>query len=106
MNRIKEGLRMVFAPGGTGSGFISQKYKPAGKTGTAESFVDTDGDGIIDQETLSTVLVAYAPYDNPVVSFTVVTPNNATGDVSYNQMSKINNRISEKISRKYFEIYE
>lgn len=106
MNRIKEGLRMVFASGGTGSGFIEHKYKPAGKTGTAESFVDTDGDGIIDKETLSTVLVAYAPYNNPSVSFTVVTPNIATGDVSYTQMSKINNRISKKISRKYFEIYK
>ena len=106
MNRIKEGLRMVFAPGGTGSGFINNKYEPAGKTGTAESFVDTDGDGIIDKETLSTVLVAYAPYNNPVVSFTVVTPNIATGDVSYTQMSKINNRISKKISQKYFEIYK
>lgn len=106
LNRIKEGLRMVFAPGGTGSGFIDYKYKPAGKTGTAQSFVDTDGDGIIDKETLSTVLVAYAPYDNPTVSFTVVTPNNATGEVSYNQMSKINNRISRKIAKKYFEIYK
>lgn len=106
MNRIKEGLRMVFAPGGTGSGFINHKYEPAGKTGTAQSFVDTDGDGIIDTETLSTVLVAYAPYDDPVVSFTVVTPNVATGDVSYTQMSKINNRISKKISQKYFEIYK
>lgn len=106
MNRIKKGLRMVFEPGGTGTGFIDAKYKAAGKTGTAESFVDTDGDGIIDTETLSTVLVAYAPYNNPVVSFTVVTPNVATGDVSYNQMSKINNRISKKISQKYFEIYK
>ena len=88
MKRIKEGLKMVFAPGGTGSGFIEYKYKPAGKTGTAQSFVDTDGDGIIDKETLSTVLVSYAPYDDPVVSFTVVTPNVATGDVSYTQMSK------------------
>lgn len=106
LNRIKKGLRMVFEPGGTASGHINNKYEPAGKTGTSESFVDTDGDGIIDKETLSTVLVAYAPYDDPVVSFTVVTPNVATGDVSYGQMSKVNTRISKKISQKYFEIYK
>lgn len=106
LDRIKRGLRMVFEPGGTAYGSINPKYEPAGKTGTAESFVDTDEDGIIDTETLSSLLLAYAPYDNPVVSFTIVTPNVATGDVSYAQMSKINTRISKKISQKYFEIYK
>jgi Cell division protein FtsI/penicillin-binding protein 2 len=106
MDRIKEGLQIVFAPGGTGSGFINAKYKPAGKTGTSQSFVDTNKDGVIDTETLSTVLVSYAPYNNPTVTFTVVTPNVGTGNISYNQMSKINKRLSQKISKKYFEIYK
>lgn len=106
MARVKEGLQMVFAPGGTGSGFVNSQYKPAGKTGTSQSFVDTNGDGIIDTETLSTVLVVYAPYDNPTVTFTVVTPNVGTGNISYNQMSKINKRLSQKVSEKYFEIYK
>ncbi len=105
-NRIHEGLQMVFDYGGTGSGFINHDYHPAGKTGTSQSFVDTNGDGDIDTETLSTVLVAYAPYENPTVTFTVVTPNVGTGDISYAQMSKINNRISQKVSKKYFEIYK
>lgn len=104
-DRIKEGLRMVFASG-TGYGFIDNKYKPAGKTGTSQSFVDSDGDGKIDTETLSTSLVAYAPYDNPTVTFTVVTPNVGTGNINFNQMSKVNKRISQKISKKYFEIYK
>lgn len=103
--RIKEGLRMVFASG-TGYGFIDNKYKPAGKTGTSESFVDTDDDGKIDTETLSTSLVAYAPYDNPTVTFTIITPNVGTGNISFNQMSKVNKRLSQKISKKYFEIYK
>ncbi len=103
--RIKEGLRMVFA-NGTGYGFIDNKYKPAGKTGTSESFVDTDGDGKIDTETLSTSLVAYAPYENPTVTFTIITPNVGTGNISFNQMSKVNKRLSQKISKKYFEIYK
>lgn len=105
-DRIHEGLKMVFDYGGTGSGFIKKEYRAAGKTGTSQSFVDTNGDGDIDTETLSTVLVAYAPYDNPTVTFTVVTPNVGTGNISYAQMSKINNRISQKVSKKYFEIYK
>ena len=105
-DRIHEGLQMVFDYGGTGSGFINHDYHPAGKTGTSQSFVDTNGDGEIDTETLSTVLVAYAPYENPTVTFTVVTPNVGTGNISYAQMSKINNRISQKVSKKYFEIYK
>ena len=105
-DRIHEGLQMVFDYGGTGSGFINHDYHPAGKTGTSQSFVDTNGDGEIDTETLSTVLVAYAPYENPTVTFTVVTPNVGTGNISYAPMSKINNRISQKVSKKYFEIYK
>ena len=104
-DRIHEGLHMVFA-NGTGYGFIDNKYKPAGKTGTSESFVDSDGDGKIDTETLSTSLVAYAPYDNPTVTFTVITPNVGTGDINFGQMSKVNKRLAQKISKKYFEIYK
>ncbi len=106
MDRVKQGLRMVFASGGTGYGFIDNKYSPAGKTGTSESFVDKDNDGEIDTPTLSTVLVAYAPYKNPKVTFTVVTPNVGTGNISFVQMSSINKRLSQKVSKKYFEIYK
>ena len=87
-------------------GLIDNKYKAAGKTGTSESFIDTNNDGKIDKETLSTSLVAYAPYDNPKVTFTVITPNIGTGNISFNQISTINKRISRKISKKYFEIYK
>ena len=103
--RIKEGLHMVFASG-TGYGFIDNKYKPAGKTGTSQSFVDSDGDGVVDTETLSTTLVAYAPYDNPKVTFTIITPNVGTGDINFGQMSSVNKRLAQKISKKYFEIYK
>lgn len=105
MKRTKEGLKMVFKYG-TGYGLINSKYKPAGKTGTSQSFVDSDSDGVIDKETLSTALVAYAPYNKPIVSFTIITPNVSDGNVPYYQMSKVNNRLSQKISKKYFEIYK
>ncbi len=104
-DRTKEGLKLVFSKG-TGYGYIDSKYKPAGKTGTSQSFIDTDNDGLIDTETLSTTLVAYAPYDDPKVTFTIITPNVSPGDATYEQMSKVNKRITQKISKKYFEIYK
>lgn len=106
MNRVKEGFKLVLDSGGTGYGYIDPSHNPAGKTGTSQSFIDTDGDGVIDTETISTNFVGYAPYDNPTVSFTVVTPDIATSDAPNNKISKINKRITQKVSEKYFEIFK
>lgn len=105
-SRIKEGFKQVMEVGGTGYGYIDATYLPAGKTGTAQSFLDITGDGKIDIETTTTNFVGYAPYDNPKVSFAVVSPDVGPQDVSYNAMSKINKRITQKVSKKYFEIYK
>lgn len=105
LNRVKEGFREVMLPGGTGYGHIDESANAAGKTGTSQSFLDTDGDGKIDTETTSTTFAAYAPYDNPEVVFTVISPDVSPEWVGYNQMSKVNTRISQKVSQKYFEIY-
>lgn len=106
LNRVKEGFKMVFEPYGTGSGIIDSAYKPAGKTGTAESFLDSDYDGYVDTETISSIVLAYAPYDDPEVSFTIISPNLAPIEVGYYGMSHVNTRISQKVSQKYFEIYQ
>ena len=105
MERVKQGFKLVFT-GGTGRGYIDEAYNPAGKTGTSESFVDSDGDGKIDTETVTATLGAYAPSDNPKVSFVIVSPNMSLNNVSYGAMSKINKRITKKVSQKYFEIYK
>lgn len=76
----------------------------AGKTGTSQSFIDTDSDGKVDTETISTSFVGYAPYDNPKMSIVVVSPDVATADATVT--SGINRRISSKIVNKYFEIYK
>ena len=104
LDRVKEGFREVMN-GGTGSGYIDYGYNPAGKTGTAQSFLDTDGDGKIDTATTTATFSAYAPYDNPEVVFTVISPDVAPEEVSYEAMSHVNMRISQKVSKKYFEIY-
>ena len=76
----------------------------AGKTGTSQSFIDTDSDGKVDTETISTSFVGYAPYDNPKMSIVVVSPDVAIADATVT--SGINRRISSKIVNKYFEIYK
>ena len=105
LERVKEGFKEVLAYGGTGSGYIDHSYLPAGKTGTAQSFLDTDKDGVIDTATTTATFSGYAPYDNPEVVFTVISPDVAPEEVSQPLMSKINIRISKKVSQKYFEIY-
>ena len=105
LSRVKEGFKQVLAPGGTGSGYVDYGYLPAGKTGTAQSFLDTDGDGKIDTATTTSTFSGYAPYDNPDVVFTVISPDVAPEEIPYVSMSHVNARISRKVSQKYFEIY-
>ena len=49
MDRVKLGFRRVL-DSGTGYGYIDLAYKPAGKTGTSESFIDTNNDGVYEKE--------------------------------------------------------
>ncbi len=104
LERIKLGFREGVVSG-IASNYVDSKYNPAAKTGTSESFIDTDGDGIVDTETMSNTFGAYAPYDNPQVSFVIVSP-----DIYYYETSTvrapINRIISNRISQKYFEIYK
>ena len=104
MDRVHEGFKAVMSYG-LGVGYIDKMYKPAGKTGTSQSFVDTDDDHKIDKETISTTFVAYAPYDDPKVTFTIVSPNISRPDGRTDHQSAINKRLADRVSKKYFEIY-
>lgn len=102
LDRVKEGFKMVLEYGGTGSGYIDHNYHPAGKTGTSQSFVDSDNDGNIDKETITNTFAGYAPYEDPKVTFTVISP-----DIYYNEgystyQTNVNKRISKRISDIYF----
>lgn len=105
IKRIQAGFREVMTTSGTGVGFIDSKYNPAGKTGTSESFIDSDSDGVVDKQTMTNTFGGYAPYDNPKVSFVVISP-----DIFYKETSTsrapINKNISYRISQKYFEFYK
>ena len=89
-----------------GECYIDSINNPAGKTGTAESFIDSDLDGKIDTETISASFAGYAPSDAPRVTFTVISPDVAGPNTDYNGMSKVNMRITKKITEKYFEFYQ
>ncbi len=105
LDRVKEGFEAVMSYG-TGVGYISMSYKPAGKTGTSQSFIDTDDDGVVDKETITTTFVAYAPSDNPEVTFTIISPDVSRSDGRSSYQSNINKRLATAISQKYFEIYQ
>ena len=100
INRVQKGLEMVMN-GGTGTGYISLKYNPKGKTGTSQSFIDTNSDGTIDQETISTSFGAYASYNDKNISLVVLSPNVSDQRTSY--LSYVNQRITKKITDLYFE---
>ena len=100
INRIREGFSKVMYM--TGYGYMGNIDDPSGKTGTAESFKDTDGDGYIDKETISRAFIGYAPKDNPKFTITILSPNVKYSETS-DYSSPVNFNISKRVSEKVFE---
>jgi len=105
LDRVKWGFRGANVYG-TAVGYVDLAYKPASKTGTSQSFIDTNNDGVVDTETISNAFISYAPYDNPKVAFTIISP-----DVSHNNgysyyRSTVNKRIAQQVIKKYFYFYK
>lgn len=97
-NQIHKGFYEVMN-NGTGLGFMNKNLLPAGKTGTSESFIDTDSDGKIDTKTLTLTMAGFFPYDDPKISLIVVCPNTSHNngknkDYIYYLTSKISRRIT------------
>lgn len=106
LKRVQEGFKMVMEGDGTGVGHINSEYKPAGKTGTSQSFIDSDGDGVVDKETVTTTFAGYAPYDDPKVTFTILSPDIYHYDNNSTYQTVVNRRISNEVSKKFFELYK
>lgn len=105
INQVKEGFRKVFQEGdGTGVRvFQKAPYKPAGKTGTAQTVYGGESDiGRNEKgerrECYNLTLAGYAPYDNPEVAFSVVVP------WVINDKSGINSDIGKEVLDAYFEL--
>ena len=106
MNRVKEGFIAVMnAPGGYGVGYISPSMRPAGKTGTSQSFIDTDGDGKIDTETITSTFLGYVPYDHPKISFMITSPDSSHPNSNTNHASLVTYRTTQAISEEYRNRY-
>lgn len=106
MQRVREGFyEVINSSGGYGRGYMDTKYAPSGKTGTSQSFIDTDNDGVIDTETITSNFVGYAPKDNPKMSITVVSPNSSMPNTASDFASLVTMRISKRVTDLYFSIY-
>ncbi len=74
LERLRDAMHLAITSG-TAKNYINSLYNGAGKTGTSETFIDTNNDGIMDTKTISNAFVGFAPYDNPKYSIIVLTPN-------------------------------
>ena len=106
LQRVQEGFYAVMhMSGGYGRGYINDRMDAAGKTGTSQSFIDTNNDGIIDTETITSSFIGYAPYNNPKVAFMVTSPNSSHTNSSNNFASLVNYRLTRAITDKYYDMY-
>ncbi|MFW6110241.1 MAG: penicillin-binding protein 2, partial [Patescibacteria group bacterium] len=87
LDLIREGLRRVMRPGGTGYPFFDSSYDAGGKTGTAE----TGG-----EEDTHAWFVAFAPFEDPQIALTVFLENGGGGSSSAAPVAK-------KVMDWYFE---
>lgn len=100
IDRVREGFAAVVNYG-LGYGYMGYYTNSSGKTGTSESFIDTDGDGVVDTETITTSFVGYSPSNNPRMSIVVVSPDISVPDST---QSAVTRRITERMTNKYFEL--
>lgn len=106
LKRVQEGFYAVMhMSGGYGRGYINDRMDAAGKTGTSQSFIDTNNDGIIDTETITSSFIGYAPYNNPKVAFMVASPNSSHTNSINNFASLVNYRLTRAITDKYYDMY-
>ena len=105
MNRVQQGFKAVMEPGGYGNGYISLNYRPSGKTGTSQSFIDTDGDGNIDTETITSSFIGYLPREKPKISIIVTSPDSSHPNSSINFASQVTYRITGEVSNAYVNRY-
>lgn len=105
IDRVKKGF-IASSAYGTSYGFVDNSYYPASKTGTSQSFIDTNNDNIVDTETISNSFVSFAPYNNPKVAFAIISPDISHNKGSSYYRSSVNKRISQQVIKKYFYFYK
>ncbi|WP_066173393.1 peptidoglycan D,D-transpeptidase FtsI family protein [Bacillus marinisedimentorum] len=99
INRVKEGFRKVFQEkkGTAYQYFKDTDYRPAGKTGTAETTYYGSNKELFGTKTTNLSLVGFAPLEKPEVAFAVVVPYTTS-------QGHINGQIGREIMDAYFEL--
>lgn len=100
ITRVKQGFNQVITSG-LGVGYMGYYTNSGGKTGTSQSFIDTDGDGKVDTETITSSFVGYSPATNPKMSIVVVSPD-ISHNSNYSYQSAVTKRISANAVNKFF----
>lgn len=103
IEQVQKGFYQVMNhPNGTAASFRDAPYEPAGKTGTADTFVY---DPKLERsfETTNLSLVGYAPFENPEVAIAVVVPSAYQNGSPQHHVNYV---IGRQVLDKYFEIKE
>jgi len=98
IRRVQEGLNAVIM---YGSGKNYANISSAGKTGTSESFYDSNHDGKVDTETISTNFVMYTPNVNPRVAISINSPN--IGTPLSNYYYPINQNVIREVTNNLYK---
>jgi len=97
LKRIRLGLKAV-NESGTASHYTNRQFTSAGKTGTAESFLDYNLDGMVDTLTTTTSYVMYAPFNQPEYSIAMISPHIGYNNHGNTYKYPLNARVVYKIS--------
>ena len=104
LDRIREGLKLVLSKG-TGKIYVRDDILAVGKTGTSESFYDSNNDGLVDVATITSTFAGYFPEEDPKFSVVVITPNishnNGSSSTMYYGASKITKDITSFLADNY-----
>ena len=96
-------MRLVLSEG-TGKFYVPKGLDFAGKTGTSESFLDSNNDGLVDTATITSTFTGFYPSEDPKYSIVVITPNishkSGKTDTMYYGASKITKDIVEYLENK------
>ena len=98
IKRVQQGMKAVIDYG-SGKGYTN--LKAAGKTGTSQSFMDTNNDGKIDKETISTTFVMYYPINNPKIAISISSPNIGVQTSDYYYL--INQKVIKKLTNNLYK---
>ena len=98
LDRIRTGFNLVTMKG-TGRGYITSEVTSAGKTGTSQSFYDSDNNGTYESETITTSFVGFFPFEDPKYSIAIISPNISNYKDNKEYISRVNRYIASDISK-------